>query len=59
MVGSTVEIKVRFQISPVYCRRGLNEGPEGIKWELEFVCFYPEKMAYRSIGMGFGYEMGK
>ena len=46
-VGLTVEIKLRYQISPVYCGRGLTEGLEEVKWKLDLGCFYPGKMGYK------------
>ena len=30
-----------------------NEGPQGVKWELEFACFCTRKMGFRSLGLGF------
>jgi len=32
----------------------IEEGPEGVKWELGLACFCPGKMGFRSLGLGFG-----
>ena len=31
------------------------EGHEGVKWELEFACFWAGKMGFTALGLGFNY----
>ena len=34
--------------------RRREEGPDGVKWELGLAGFYPGKMGFKPLGLGFG-----